>query len=92
MGAIISSTLEEIKRHNTDELQFCKGVDPCRQESIDDVHAKKERLGQQSESGVLHRMYLNQPIKQNLAHRPGQSLLRRHVFQIGESGELRVRY
>jgi len=55
---------------NTDELQFCKGDDLCRQESelIDDVHAKKEHLGQQSELGV----YLNQPIEQNPAHQPGE--------------------
>ena len=43
---------------NIDELQFCKGNDPCKQDSIDNAHAKKERLGQQSESGVLHRVYL----------------------------------
>ena len=81
-----SSTLEEIKRHIIPiSCSFAR-------ETTRADKNQKERLGQQSESGVLRRMYLNPPIEQNLTHQPGKLLLQCHVFRIEESGELRVRY
>jgi len=72
---MISSTLEEIKRHVIPtSCSFPRET----------TRADKNRLmmftQRKSVSGS------------NWKHRLGQLLLRHHVFRIGESGELRVRY